>query len=547
MTNYALHFNPSKTPVTEKAKPNQVLNKTGGYVFQIPPEKQMERFILLGNQDGYYYASEQEMTRENAKCVLECFTVMGVKAVEIIAQISESGRAPKNDPAIFALALAMTHDSVEVRKAAYAALSRVCRTGTMLFSLVENLKSLGKGWSRGLENAVANWYESKNERNLMYQVTKYQQRNGVSNADLFRLSHPDKVNPAIAQWITGQKDIGVAREVKGHAKSGIRDRVYSGHDYKLPEYLVDFDELKTADEKRTIELIQKHKFTHEMIDTRHKNSADVWEALLQDMPLTALIRNLGKMTQVGLIKPLSQASKLVAQKLTNEEHLKKSRVHPLIALSALRVYAQGRGDKGSLVWSPVPQVIDALNETFYLGFNTIEPTGKNHYIGLDVSGSMAGSPVLGLPGLMARDVAGCIAMVQARVEKNNYLIRGFCHRLVDLNITPAMRLDQVLSVVSKADFGSTNISAPMADATVRELDVDVFQIITDNDLNHGSMHPFQALKAFRKTMNKPRAKLVVMATSATKFSVADPSDVDSLDICGFDSAAPALLADFVRN
>ena len=43
----------------------------------------------------------------------------------------------------------------------------------------------------------------------------------------------------------------------------------------------------------------------EAIPTQWLNELEVWDALLQRMPLTALVRNLGKMTAVGLVKPFS--------------------------------------------------------------------------------------------------------------------------------------------------------------------------------------------------------------------------------------------------
>jgi 60 kDa SS-A/Ro ribonucleoprotein len=71
-------------------------------------------------------------------------------------------------------------------------------------------------------------------------------------------------------------------------------------------------------------------------------------------------------------------------------------------------------------------------------------------------------------------------------------------------------------------------------------------VYTDNELGMGKRHPFQALAAYRREMNKPEAKLIVSAMTATKFTVADPRDPGMLDIAGFDTAAPALMAEFVR-
>ena len=42
-----------------------------------------------------------------------------------------------------------------------------------------------------------------------------------------------------------------------------------------------------------------------------KQHPEVWEALLPEMGLTAMLRNLGKMTEVGLLGAFSDAERLV--------------------------------------------------------------------------------------------------------------------------------------------------------------------------------------------------------------------------------------------
>src|SRR5262245_2303187 len=103
MSQYANHFQPHVTPQSEQADPRQVPNSAGGYAFKIPDEARLERWLVLGAEGGTYYASERELTRENAKTILELLKKDPQKTVETIAEFSELGRAPKNDPAIFAL------------------------------------------------------------------------------------------------------------------------------------------------------------------------------------------------------------------------------------------------------------------------------------------------------------------------------------------------------------------------------------------------------------------------------------------------------------
>jgi 60 kDa SS-A/Ro ribonucleoprotein len=94
----------------------------------------------------------------------------------------------------------------------------------------------------------------------------------------------------------------------------------------------------------------------------------VWNALLKKMPMTAMIRNLNKMTAVGLLKENNEQVQSVCQKLRNENLLKKARIHPFNVLLALKQYESGRGDKGSLKWKANPIITKALEDAFYLSF-----------------------------------------------------------------------------------------------------------------------------------------------------------------------------------
>ena len=72
------------------------------------------------------------------------------------------------------------------------------------------------------------------------------------------------------------------------------------------------------------------------------NDPAVWEALLERMPLTALLRSLAKLTAVGVLRPLGDQLPLVLSALSDAGRIAKARLHPLAILMALRTYAQGR-------------------------------------------------------------------------------------------------------------------------------------------------------------------------------------------------------------
>ena len=159
--------------------------------------------------------------------------------------------------------------------------------------------------------------------------------------------------------------------------------------------------------------------------SEHLTSPGVWEALLDDMPSTALIRNLATMTRIGLLTPgLGRRLVLAVEQLGNGERLRRARVHPIAVLSALRTYESGRGARGQGEWTPVREIVDALDAAFYAAFAGVEPAGTRLLLALDVSGSMQSGRVAGVPGLSPRDASAALALVTAATEPS-WQIVGF--------------------------------------------------------------------------------------------------------------------------
>jgi 60 kDa SS-A/Ro ribonucleoprotein len=273
---------------------------------------------------------------------------------------------------------------------------------------------------------------------------------------------------------------------------------------------------------------------------------EVWGALLHSMPITAMIRNLGKMSEVGLLTPMSDATQTVISRLTTLEYLRKARIHPFNLLVALLTYKSGHGVKGSLQWKPVSKIVDALDKAFYLSFQTVEPTGKRIMIALDVSGSMHWGLLGGVaPGLSAATAAAAMAMVTERVE-SRVAVYGFGGHFTPLDISGDQRLDDVVKYMAKQSFGHTDCALPMLYAHKERMDIDAFLVYTDNETWYGKVHPFEALRRYRDSSGIT-ARLVVAGMTATDFTIADPADPGMLDVVGFDASAPQLISEFVAG
>ena len=561
MTRYAEHVSTRQTPQSEQADPAQAENNAGGFSFVLDMWGALDRWLILGSEGGTFYTREMKLTKERAKTLQACLDADASRTIRTIVETSQAGRAPKNDPAIFALAMAAAHVDPAVRREALAALPLVCRTGTHLFQFAQSVEAF-RGWGRALRRAVGNWYTSKDAAKLAYQLAKYRQRGGWSHRDLLRLAHAktdDKAVNGLLRWA-----VRASFDERKVTRTGQAEVVYpSVNATVLPRLIEGFARAQSCTDKHeAARLVREYNLSWEMLPSEMLPHAVVWEALLDRMPMTAMIRNLGRMTSMELVKPLSEAAKLVSERLLDETRLKKARVHPLSLLVALKTYESGKGMRGSLTWTPVAKVCDALNDAFYLSFESVVPSGKNTMLALDVSGSMDWQTIAGMP-ITPRVASAAMAMVTARTEPD-YMVAAFASSasagepnwgrgrsghldgITALPITPQMRLDDVVNRVSNLPFGGTDCSLPMRFALENKILVDTFVVYTDNETWVGNIHPHQALQRYRQATGR-NAKLIVVGMTATDFTIADPSDSGMLDVVGFNTAAPRVMADFARE
>ncbi len=498
-------YSKKKTPQSEPIPgSDQVENNAGGYVYQLDDWKRLDRFLILGTEGGTYYVRQTRFTFENAAAVIRCIEADGPRVVERVVAISKAGRAPKNDPALFVLALCASLGSIETRQAALGALPQVARIGTHLFHFFEFCKGL-RGWGRGFRTAFADWYNQKPIEKLAYQAIKYQQRDGWSHRDVLRQAHPIPPTPqhkALYHWIT-----------------------QSEFNEEIPPLITAYQQLQSAESvKEVVQLVGEHKLPRETVPTKFLTETKVWEALLPEMGLTALLRNLGNMSTYGLLIPGNwDVIDRVVARLSNREEIQRARIHPIQVVLAYLTYRQGVGFRGNNRWEPLPQVVDALDAMVYQTFDFVEPTHQAYYLGVDVSGSMS-SGLSGIPLMTCAQGAAVMAMTIARTEAK-HIIKGFTstdgylsgtNLMSDLQITANTTLAEAFSEVDQNNFGETDCALPVLDAIKRQIFVDVFVVITDNETWAGEIHPSQALQEYRSRIN-PKAKMIVIGMTSNWF------------------------------
>jgi 60 kDa SS-A/Ro ribonucleoprotein len=578
-----------RTPQRERipGRTDQVQNSEGGFVWAVDKWTRLERFLILGAEGGTYYIGEADLTKQNVGVLDDCLTDDPARTVSTIVAVSAAGRNAKQEPVVFALAYAAGFRTEAARQAALRALPDVVRTGShmgLFLSYVQNFR----GWGRSLRRAVGQWYVSRDritvdeetgeavvaERavdRVAFQMVKYRSRYGFSQRDALRKAHP-------ANRVSSRNPT-----VEGLTED--HERLYNwvvngGADERLPQVVHAFEAAQASESPaQTAKLIERYGnlLTREMLHTEHLTDRDVNRALVEaGMPMGALVRNLANLTRYGVFEDRAYVKQVVAQ-LTNPDAVRRSRLHPYAVLTALCTYAAGYSmTNPEQRWNPVAQIVDALDAAFYLSFGNAEPTGKRIRLALDVSGSM-GHPIItgyrkGRYGMEAVPSAvscaagaGAMALVTANIE-DDYDIVAFSDGqtggryiggswgyngdasgavLAPCTISPRQRLDDVVGQMNRLNFGRTDCALPILDAAQRGLEFDAFVVYTDNETWFGKVHPTQALAEYRQKTGIP-AKLVVVSMEANQFSIAHPDDPGMLDVVGFDPAAPAVIADFLR-
>jgi 60 kDa SS-A/Ro ribonucleoprotein len=540
---YNKHVSLRNTPQTEPIiGKNMKPNNSGGFGFEITDEMVLDRFHILGTEGGTYYVGERKLTIDNVKRIIELIKNKGEYVVDRVVEISYQGRAPKNSPALFVLALCTspTFADVNTRKKAFENMPKVARIPTHLFEFIGYMQSF-RGWGRAAKNGIQNWYQSKSPEQLEFHMVKYRQRDGWTHNDVLRLAKPVPID--------AEHDM-----LYEFAK---KDRIDRENNFKLIEGYIKAKEATT--EKEIVSIIRDYNIPMEAIPTQFKNSKEVWSTILPNLPITATIRNLRNMAIYGVLNPFSENSKMVASRISDRDIIRKGRVHPIQFLNAIMTYPVGEtrvfqggmlhykgNKKDNTSWVVDKDIVEALNVGFSHGFDNVEPSNKRILVALDISGSMGWQPCLGMRTVNPREASAALSLITVNTEPN-HMIGVFTREFRQFTgIKSGMDINSAINAISGLNFGGTNITSPIEWLTKHNLEVDAIFCYTDNETYwYGSPHPCQALEKYRQRFGI-NTKFVTVSMCANRTTVADPNDPNMLDIVGFDTATPKIISEYLK-
>ena len=561
-------------------------NEAGGVTFTKPEELKLRMWLVMGSNDGNYYVSGDNITKDAAGIVMEY--IHSGRTLELLRIIQELNTASKGKASsvvrktesIFALAMVKvfadgSHDLAQLYEVIKEGV--VVSTVSQLTEWLNNIYMLNGGkltMGNGMKRAVEGFLTTRTGKNeeqsnrwLAYQLTKYRGRtygdHRINTSDILRLAHAkpaNKFQDAMFFWVLNREGDNKQTLIEAMADDATQSEAI--------DYIYGFELLQRAKtDREVVELIHGRGYTWEMIPSQFMKSVDVLRALMGlpteyseparhadgnprwSMPFTALLRNVPRFAAAGLFEEHDILQRF-EEVLTGDKavaSMRWARVHPIRVLQAYKGYSSG--SSRNLKWEVIPTVKAMLEQAFYLSFGALEPTGKRTLHAVDCSYSMTSS-VLGMEGFSAREASAVLMMAAIRSEKlSNLILKGFNDTLSNLPITPNDSLDAVQHKMDRFDWGSTDCSLPMYYALDNNVDVEAFVMYTDNETWAGRRgHPQEALEKYRASSpSRANAKLIVWSMCYNEASVADPEDALSMELIGFDANAIDITRKFITD
>lgn len=500
-----------------------IQGRSGGWMFDAGIWAMLRRCLLVGTAQSTYYAGKRELTEDFMSTVKDAIATDPSRVAAEILYASD-GRAINNSAPLFALVLLSMGEAREAKNAFREIFPQVVRTGSHFYEWLGYTKAL-RGFGKVVREAGKTWLSREDVKGLAYQLLKYQQRQGFAHRDALRLFHvkpPTADHNQLFQWVTqGWADLPEAIPSEALAQ------------------IWWYEWLKRHPEQ-THTAIAAGRLTHEMAAPVGKMDKQAWQLLFNDMPIGALLRNLGSLTELGVLRADEAANLARVEAVLNDaERLRKGRIHPIDVLKALKTYQSGGTlGRSQKTWTAVPRIVDILEKAVELSFDVVEPTGKVFMHAVDVSGSMAWTQVSSV-GLSCCEIATAMALVTAKAEYN-YVIRGFATEFRDLGISRRDSFSTALAKASNQNFGGTDASVAYDWMIKQKFKADIICFWTDSESWAGQRHPSEALAEYRQKVN-PEAKAVYITLAPYQITLVDPKDPLSWDLGGFDPGTPRII------
>lgn len=419
-------------------------NRDGFPAFERPVDEQYLQTLLTNTLGNTFYATGNELLAEAT--AMHDRMVADDPAFVSKALVYARREGYMRTQPIFGLAKLSVNQS-------WFPFSDVILTPNDLADFAAIVKSLRKGeGGRRIKGVAGNWLARKLTE---YWVIKYgadRKAGGYSLKDLVQVYHPKLPKSPLFDYVMGREaDLS-----------------------KLPQ-IESFERLKraTTDLQKAVAITQG-RLPHEVATSFAGSSKEVWNAIVPQLPVFALLRNLATLERHGV---LDGNREFVQSRLTDPEVIRKSKILPFRFLDAI--------DHVKAAWAK-----DALRDALDLAFANLPEIPGRTAVFLDRSGSMGGKPIL---------IASIFAVSLMKKTSYNGLFLLFDTELEEVSIS--LR-DSTLTQADRIQArGGTSTDLPMRRLLADRDKVDNIILITDEQQNTGTAF-IDVLDKYRQVVNR---------------------------------------------
>ncbi len=322
---------------------------------------QLDRFILLGSnhirRDPYRM---EPFSMEQHHWIYRLIDQHGEYVIQRLLMLQEHYLCHQPSLTIL-VAVACTNSHEATRHLSLSLLPKLLPTVAQLCFFTSIVRQL-RGWGRQLRRHLALWFETIPVEKLALQAIKYNHRYGWSLRDLIRISHPrtnESCRQMLINWILHPDHPHIA-ELASRNFRLIQGKLLAFKQEHNPEQLA--------------ALIRRYRLPREAIPTSALVHKIIWQSLLPDMPIHAMLRQLSLMTHLGLLTPHSGATHYVNHIIQRINKTPDMLMHPSHLLTAATYYKQGYSYIHQRHWTPISSIIEHLYTKFIESLQYIEST-----------------------------------------------------------------------------------------------------------------------------------------------------------------------------
>jgi len=501
------------------------VNAAGGVAYTSSSKEALARYAATGCLSNTYYVKAEDHLDNDIALAKECES-------EYIAKLAIFARKEghmKDMPALLMAILASRGDNG--RAALRSAFPVAIDNGRMVRNFVQIMRSgkLGrKSLGTGPRNLVRGFFERNAPNWLFRQLAVGQEPSG---ADIIKMVHPKPASP---------EHESLFGYMIGNGSSDKRTKAWKN----LPPLVHQFEEWK-ADRSKEPPAVPFQLLTAQPL------TAEQWVTIFRNGQWHFIRMNLNTAIRRGALKADPGLADFIADRLRDEDVIRKARVMPYQLLAAYKH-----------VSSDIPRkIVDALHDALEIAVDNVPVVEGRTLVVVDVSGSMS-CPVTGYGSSKASKVR-CVdvaALFSAAILRKN---REAMVLPVDTQVHSDFKPEPRNTVMTEAERlagyggGGTALGVAFEHANRRKMKVDHVVIISDQEswADHaylagwgsratgtGLMNEWESLRS-----RNPGAKLVAINIVPGQTSQLTEGHPEILHVAGWNDSVFKVTASFLAG